>query len=324
MIDINDIWDKQRSTGEIIIKTRVSEITQVDCFIATNSITKQYLFTMLISDDIVIPTLKHYRFKGVEVYVVPNDGKKEFFIYLLDDDLKDIFSLFIQNVLEAIQKCSTEKQVIEAALNIITKWKKLFDKISRDKLTIEEEKGLVGELLFLNSLLDNDKTEENAVNYWTSMEPDFQAKDFNIKELGIEIKFSTANQPKIRIANEKQLDSEHLEKLFLLLYVAEVVKENGFSLNSIVQQIRQKLLLKEQLDLFNAKLQLKGYLDRDMNMYNNRYSLRDISVFEVTSDFPKIVKLHLPIGIYDVSYLIEISAIGNYKVDFEDIFLKIQ
>ena len=324
MIDINDIWDKQRSTGEIIIKTRVSEITQVDCFIATNSITKQYLFTMLISDDIVIPTLKHYRFKGVEVYVVPNDGKKEFFIYLLDDDLKDIFSLFIQNVLEAIQKCSTEKQVIEAALNIITKWKKLFDKISRDKLTIEEEKGLVGELLFLNSLLDNDKTEENAVNYWTSMEPDFQAKDFIIKELGIEIKFSTANQPKIRIANEKQLDSEHLEKLFLLLYVAEVVKENGFSLNSIVQQIRQKLLLKEQLDLFNAKLQLKGYLDRDMNMYNNRYSLRDISVFEVTSDFPKIVKLHLPIGIYDVSYLIEISAIGNYKVDFEDIFLKIQ
>ena len=59
-------------------------------------------------------------------------------------------------------------------------------------------------------------------------------------------------------------------------------------------------------------------------MYNNRYSLRDMSVFEVTSDFPKIVKLHLPIGIYDVSYLIEISAIGNYKVDFEDIFLKIQ
>ena len=324
MIDINDIWDKQRSTGEIIIKTRVSEITQVDCFIATNSITKQYLFMMYISDNIVIPTLKHYRFKGVEVYVVPNDGKKEFFIYLLDDDLKDIFSLFIQNVLEAIQKCSTEKQVIEATLNIITKWKKLFDKISRDKLTVEEEKGLIGELLFLNSLLDNDKTKENAINYWTSMETDFQAKDFIIKGLGIEIKFSTANQPKIRIANEKQLDSEYLEKLFLLLYVAEVVKENGFSLNSIVQQIRQKLLLKKQLDLFNAKLQLKGYLDRDMDMYNNRYSLRDMSVFEVTSDFPKIVKLHLPIGIYDVSYLIEISAIGNYKVDFEDIFLKIQ
>jgi len=308
MIDINDIWDKQRSTGEIIIKTRVSEITQVDCFIATNSITKQYLFMMYISDNILIPTLKNYRFKGVEVYVVPNDGKKEFFIYLLDDDLKDIFSLFIQNVLEAIQKCSTEKQVIEATLNIITKWKKLFDKISRDKLTVEEEKGLIGELLFLNSLLDNDKTKENAINYWTSMETDFH----------------TANQPKIRIANEKQLDSEYLEKLFLLLYVAEVVKENGFSLNSIVQQIRQKLLLKEQLDLFNAKLQLKGYLDRDMDMYNNRYSLRDMSVFEVTSDFPKIVKLHLPIGIYDVSYLIEISAIGNYKVNFEDIFLKIQ
>jgi hypothetical protein len=53
------------------------------------------------------------------------------------------------------------------------------------------------------------------------------------------------------------------------------------------------------------------------------YSLKRTFVFTVTSDFPKIVKGQLPLGIYDTSYSIEISAVENFIVEPETIFEKI-
>jgi hypothetical protein len=38
---------------------------------------------------------------------------------------------------------------------------------------LEQQKGLIGELLFLNTLLDNEKLIANAVNAWTGSEQDF-------------------------------------------------------------------------------------------------------------------------------------------------------
>jgi hypothetical protein len=141
-----------------------------------------------------IPELKNYRFKGVEIYTLPNEteNKIELYIYLLDNELKDIFSLFIQNILEDIEKSVTENEAIKTTLNVVSKWKKLFDKINFNGLTIEQQKGLIGELLFLNTLLNNEKTSANAVNAWTGAEQDFQAKDFTLGSVGVEVKFTAS------------------------------------------------------------------------------------------------------------------------------------
>ena len=86
-----------------------------------------------------MPELKNYRFKGVEIYTLLNEteGAIELYIYLLDNDLKDIFSLFIQNILEDIINSVTENEGLAITLNAISKWKKLFDKINFNGLTIE-------------------------------------------------------------------------------------------------------------------------------------------------------------------------------------------
>lgn len=325
MISIKSIWENHKSTGDIIIKTRIDEIPYLNCFAATNHITGQHLYIMAVATNVTIPELKNYRFKGVEIYALPIEGENEteLYIYLLDNELKDIFSLFIQNILEDIEKCITESEAIKTTLNVVSKWKKLFDKINFNGLSLEQQKGLIGELLFLNTLLDNDKTFVNAVNTWTGSEQDFQAKDFTLGTVGVEVKFTASKQPRIKVSNERQLDAQNLSELFLLLYSTEAVKDNGISLNSIVQQTRQRISTEEERSIFNAKLQLNGYFDEDKEHYGRMYSLKKMFVFKVSSDFPKIIKGQLPLGIYDTSYSIEISAVEKFIVEPETIFEKI-
>jgi hypothetical protein len=325
MINIKSIWDNHKPTGDIIIKTRIDEIQHLNCFAATNHITGQHLYIMSVEKNVSIPELKTYRFKGVEIYTLQNDleSKIELYIYLLDNDLKDIFSLFIQNILEYIENSITESEAINITLNVVSKWKKLFEKITFNGLSLEQQKGLLGELLFLNYQLNNTLTTANAIDSWTSSEQDFQAKDFTLGSIGVEIKFTTSNQPKIKISNERQLDTENLSALFLVLYSTDAVKDKGFSLNSIVEQTRQKIPTEEALILFNSKLQLNGYFDNDKEHYGRLYSLKRTFVFNVTSDFPKIVKNQLPLGIYDTSYSIEISAVEEFIVEIDEILSKI-
>lgn len=325
MINIKSIWENHKPTGDIIIKTKIDEIPHLNCFAATNHITGQHLYIMAVAKNVSIPELKNYRFKGVEMYTLQNetDNKIELYIYLLDNELKDIFSLFIQNILEDIENSVTESEAIKISLNVVSKWKKLFDKINFSGLSIEQQKGLIGELLFLNTLLKNEKTIANTVNSWTGMERDFQAKDFTLGTVGVEVKFTASKQPRIKVSNEKQLDAENLSELFLILYSTEAVKDNGVSLNTMVEQTRQNISTEEERDVFNAKLQLNGYFDQDKEHYGKMYSLKRTFVFKVTSDFPKIVKGQLPLGIYDTSYSIEISAVENFIVELETIFEKI-
>jgi len=323
MTNIKSIWENQKPTGDIIIKTRIDEIKHLNCFAATNHLTGQHSFLMTVAKNVIIPELKNYRFKGVGIFTIEVADNIELNIYLLDNELKDIFSLFIQNILEDIENSVTESEAITTTLNVVSKWKKLFDKINFNGLSLEQQKGLIGELLFLNFLLNDEKTSANAVNDWTGAEQDFQAKDFTLGAVGVEVKFTASKQPRIKVSNERQLDAENLSELFLVLYSTEAVKDNGISLNSIVEQTRQKISTEEERSIFNAKLQLNGYFDEDKELYGRMYSLKKTFVFAVTSQFPKIVKNQLPLGIYDTSYSIEISAVENFIIEPETIIEKI-
>ena len=323
MINIKSIWENQKTTGDIIIKTRIDDVSHLNCFAATNHITGQHLYIMSVSKNVIIPELRNYRFKGVEIYSLLNktEGSFELYIYLLDNDLKEIFSLFIQNILEDIIKSITENEALTITLNVISKWKKLFDKINFNGLTIEQQKGLIGELLFFNYLLKNNKPSASILNAWTGA--DFEDKDFVFGSVGIEIKLTSSKHPKIKVTSERQLDAENLDKFFLILYTTEEVKENGFSLHSLIEQTRQNISTNDERIFFNERLLLLGYSDDDREYYNKMYSLKKTFNFIIEADFPKIVKSQLPLGIYNTSYSIELSAVEKFILEPEKILQQI-
>lgn len=313
MIDIKSIWANQAPSKEVIVKTRIEEILQFSCFAATDNRTRNHIFIFETSNDAKIPDFKNFKFRGVLIHVFDFDGSKELDIYLLDNQLKDIFCLFIENIIEVISKCITENDALIEISNVILKWKKLFDKISFQGLSSEMQKGLIGELLTFNTLIDEEYSLEKLLDSWTG--PDYHDKDFLFDGVGVEVKLTSSKVPKVKISSERQLDGQNLTNLFLLLYIVEEVKDKGFSLNSLVDQIRLKIKFNQNcLRSFNEKLILVGYLDEDIEHYNKQFAFRERKIYDVVPDFPKLTSSDLPIGLFNTTYSIELSSIEKYSL----------
>lgn len=318
MVNIKSIWDNQKPDGSLIIKTRIDEVNQFKCFAATNHITGNHIYIMEIAQSTLVPEFKNFKFKGLRIEVLDYSTYKEFNIFLLDNQLKDVFSLFIEDIIDSTLVSTTENEALVETSNVVLKWKKLFDKINFQGLTIERQKGLIGELLLFNSFLDEEYSIDALLESWTG--PDFNDKDFRFGSFGIEVKLTSSKVPKVKISSERQLDNENLTKLYLVLYVVEEVKDKGFSLNSIIEQIRTKINNNQNaLKFFNERLLLVGYFDEDFENYNRQYAFRKRNFYEVINDFPRLVASDLPIGLFDTKYNIELSAIEQFLVSNESI-----
>ena len=322
MIDINSIWNNQNPTGDIIIRTRISEIQNLKCYGATNNITGNRMYIMQFSNKIDPVDFRKAKFKGVRIEIFDFDDYKELNIYLLDDELKEIFSYFIQDILNVVKNVNIEIEALNLTSNIIFKWKSLFDKVLFNGLTIERQKGLIGELLFFNMILILKYPIDLIINNWTGC--DFDDKDFVFGNIGVEIKFTSSKVPILKISSERQLDDQNLSELYLQLYIAEEVKEKGISLNSIIEETRINLSANQtSLNEFNEKLILIGYFEEDTDNYNKEYAIKSKKLFFIEKDFPKLISNDLKIGVYNTSYNIEISACEPFSFDIDNLTNKL-
>lgn len=324
MLDLKSIWDNQSpSEDEIIVKTRIETIPQFKCFAATNHKTGNHLFFIDLSNKAVIPEFKKSNFRGVKVDVFDLDTEKQLNIYLIDNELKDIFTLFIENIIDEIKNIPIENDAIRTISNIIQRWKKLFDKLKNQGLTLEQQKGLLGELLFLNEMIEKGFNPYHLLNCWTG--PDYEDKDFTIGGTSFEIKLTASKLPRIKITSERQLDSQNLEKLFLKNYICENLKENGISLNDTINNIRNKISNDSAtLKYFNEKLELVGYYDDDFEEYFLQYGIKSKTLYEIRDSFPKLISDMLPIGVYNTSYYIENSAVEEFIVDSDEVLKELK
>jgi hypothetical protein len=181
---------------------------------------------------------------------------------------------------------------------------------------------LIGELLFFNYLLENDLDPNRVLEAWTGA--DYEDKDFTFGSIGIEIKFTSSKNAKVKISSERQLELQSLENLYLILYTSDEVKDNGISLYSIIEHTRSNLPLDSDRLNFNAKLAQLGYRDEDKNHYGKLYSIKKSQCYQVESNFPRIIESQLAQGLHDVSYSIELSALEHFIREFEVIIDNIQ
>jgi hypothetical protein len=323
MINLKSIWDNQIPQGENLIKTKIDAVQNFDCFAATNHITGNHIFIFEINLNTIIPEFKTKKFKGVTLEIFEFDDKFELQIFLLDNDLKDIFCYLIEDIVESVITAITQNEALVKISNVILKWKKLFDKITNKGLTIEQQKGLIGELLFIELLLENNFDRTQILEIWTG--PEFEDKDFMFGETAVEVKLSSSKIPKIQISNERQLDSKGLKKLFLSHVLLDEVKGAGFNLNEIVERV--KIQFSEdhyRLLQFIDKLAIVGYFSDDYELYDSNYQIREIKYYNVSNDFPKIISENLEPGIFNVSFFIEPIAIENYSLTTDSLLQSLQ
>lgn len=247
------------------------------------------------------------------IRVLDFDDSRELNILLTDNQLEDIFTAFVENLIEEIRDCLSNSQALPIIGKVILKWKKLFDRASFSGLTPEQQKGIFGELLLMDELLQLGYPPQEIIEAWTG--PAFSDQDYDFGHTRIEVKMTTAKNPLLTITSERQLRNIPDTRLYLILYTADISRGAGLSLPDLVAKISRVLEVGPLVEVFSTKLISGGYNAADEEFYTQSYIVNRQRLFTIIDGFPRLQVEDLPPGVMNVAYKIELSACEPYKLD---------
>lgn len=232
----------------------------------------------------------------------------------------DIFYTLCNDLLFLSKDVDNEKVLLTMIHNRLQRWQKIFRKTGKKLLTEQEQQGLIGELYFLNEYLFNNYSIPVALSFWRG--PVGEKQDFGIGNNSIEIKTKLGtSSSSIQISSIEQLD---FQTQFGFLYVMTLNYSNNnddtFTLNSIIENIKEKIEDYESIELFESLLLKIGYIE--LPEYGEKYyEINKDNFYEVKNDFPKLTFSNIPNGINSVQYTIDLKSCNSYILG-KDTFVK--
>ena len=230
--------------------------------------------------------------------------------FLLEkDELLERFSIFCQDLADAVDGITDVNQGYKEICNRFFSWKKLF-KPSTGNLTEPEIMGIIGELLFLKDTMIPTFGVEKAIESW--MGPEKTHKDFSFDDKWIEIKTVSSGKELVKISSIEQLDGN--ENGSLVVFALEKMSTNykGLKLNNIVNELLINIHNQFVRDVFMSKLSTYGY-EGSPEYDNYVYEKTDYLTFAVTEDFPRLRRDLLPRAIAKSQYEIILSELDTFK-----------
>lgn len=319
MKNIEDLWSELGSLKTTEPRIKLERGTQLNCYLSLLKGSNTRCFEIHLG----INNLRTFekKFYGVEVYLVDlGKAKKSICIYLLDSDLEEIFTLFIEDLLRNIQDIKDGETAFIIIQGQFHKWGKLFAQLKGELLSKESQRGLYGELTFLKMLLDRSSDLYKTMKSWTG--PDGSNQDFSNKRSAVEVKSSKATKPSVNIASELQLDWTNLDGLFLCVFHMDELSNGSETLNNLVQAIKKMISHDSALsNLFELKLDRVGIsVGEEENYTDYGFIIRSQKAYKVSNGFPALTKDTLDNeAIHNVKYQIDLTACEPFEVPIDDV-----
>jgi len=256
--------------------------------------------------------------KGLDIRMSPvgNADDQLLIVKLVDPSNREIFHRLCTDIIDATRLAKDEHQAVALAVRRTWRWHYLLRSGRDHKLSLEEQKGLIGELLVLRDFVMKAFPAFDAVRAW--MGPEGSPKDFEIARLAIEAKARRGTaSPHVAISSEDQLDISGVDELFLHVVDLSVAPEGGgFTLPELADEVLQLIGHSDVLagDLFEDKLEAAGLRERD-SYASDCWIVGSARVFRVTDDFPRIEAGDVPSGVRSVTYSIDLSHLDDFEVE---------
>ena len=208
-----------------------------------------------------------------------------------------------------------------AVKNTIQEWRDFLRLVKKKHLSIEEVRGLIGELHFLNDLLAIDK---NLFESWHG--PEAERHDFRQNNISVEVKTTSSKNKIVKISSLDQLEKPNDTELFCQFYQLEQ-DDKGFSIPSLIDKIMDTHSI-SKIDI-ERKLNDLNYDFNDRKYYENeKYKFRILNnYFYIVDDhFPKIIRNSfkenkIPKGVMSLEYKIDLNGLDEKSIEDKEIIL---
>lgn len=233
----------------------------------------------------------------------------------------EIFEVVLQNVVDHLLLREQNDSMFSEIYKVLDRWRVFFQKGGYRKLTEEQQRGLFGELWYIQDWLNRfPHSPPLIIEQWEG--PTSGRIDFKNSKHGVEIKTATNKLSKtIKISNENQLRlTNAVSSIYLYVCFIEPSRTHGISLHSLVTEVRKKVARRSDRMLlkFNDLLEELRFKEDD---YKDEYFFVDkIEVYEAETNFPRILKENLPKGISHVSYSIDLTHCTDFQREVDKVF----
>jgi len=236
----------------------------------------------------------------------------------------ELFSAMVSDVLEALTGAGNRDHVTELRIFLgrIRAWQE-FMRRGAIPLSPEQEVGLVGELILLEMILESGVHPQDAVGAWNG--PLSGLRDFVIGFGAIEVKTTIASVGlTAKIGSLEQLDDTTCKPIFLCA-IKCALTSSGQTINEKISSLRS-LLAPDSMALldFNNRITASGYLQSDVSQYHRRFSFREIFIFEVNDNFPRLTPSNIMLGVVSVKYEINLEPFRDQAIELTTTLKKLK
>jgi len=244
-----------------------------------------------------------------------SDGRWALMFRLMKPELGKLFSLVCEDLVESSRSNPDPTHPASFVLARFIRWQRLLERGDSGLLDDAALRGLVGELLFLETIAIPGRGVRQAVSGWCG--PSGADRDFCFPDREFEIKTIREGADRILVSSAEQLDlaSKPLDLGVVVLEDAVPgTLPEAFTVIDLVGRLRQALVPDPTaLDILESRLMDAGFLMREE--YGERaFVLRRIRMFKVMEGFPAIRRSALPSGIGKVSWELLVQAILPFEV----------
>lgn len=259
---------------------------------------------------------------GIKIIEAPDqDGKSTFILVLKREEDRELFRHLCDDIVDACRSKVGDQAFLASTIRRAWKWHSLLRGGANQRLSPQEQQGLIGELLFLERLIRH-LTPKAAIEAWRG--PLDEPKDFVFSDRAVEVKARHVGKDAVKISSEHQLqviEGQQLSLAVVALSPSIAEAPGGISLDSLVQHVREAVITLDPSadEGFDARLLSAGYsADHD---YSDTWWLPvATSAYAVDEGFPRIEATGLPEGVSLVTYWLRLDLCAPFEHAYDDLF----
>lgn len=224
---------------------------------------------------------------------------------------EELLTLVANKVLHAIHIEGRDPAI--SVVRIINDMRAALRPVAPD-LSMAEQIGLFGELWVLSNVL-LPTIGPRVSHLWSG--PDSERHDFVGQGVHVEVKTTTRSEPKHEISRFDQLRAPASKRLLFVSVMVERSLGGEETLADRVDEVREKLASDGRaLDVFDSRLaQLGWHEDLRQTGALLRFTFRDVHVFEVTGNFPRLPDDYVPpLGVTGIKYSVNVGSLPSLDV----------
>lgn len=242
-----------------------------------------------------------------------SDGSWIMALRLRQPGLSGVFGRLCQDLIDAMGTVSSEQDLISLFRERLILWKKLFERGSGGHLEPYQIKGLIAELLVLESLVaSGQRPPMEAVTAWVG--PCGADQDFQLSDIAIEVKAIGPGADVVSISSLQQLDALVPIRLSVhTLRTASAGEPGALGLNALAPRIEGLLASSPgALLLYGARLLEAGYVE-DPHYDTVLFQHMGIEEFAVNAAFPRLTRANVPDGVESASYAVSLNVLRSAR-----------